>query len=424
MEVLVIGGGGREHAILHALSRSAHRPKLYCAPGNAGTAALAENLPIGAEDLPKILAWLKDHPVDLVVVGPEAPLTLGLADELQKQGVPVFGPSRAAAQVESSKDFTKRLLLENHIPTAASRTFTDAGECLAYVRSHGAPVVVKADGLAAGKGVTVCMTLEEALQAVEEAMTKKVFGAAGSKVVIEDYLDGEEASLLAFTDGETIVPMVGAQDHKRVFDGDSGPNTGGMGAYSPAPVLTDAMARQVLETILKPTLAGLKKWGITYQGVLYCGLMITKDGPQVIEYNCRFGDPETQVVLPRLKTDLVDICLAVAQGRLKDIPVAWDARCSACVVLAAPGYPGNYPKGSVITGLEDVSRQKDTYVYHAGTTSKDGAIVTSGGRVLCVTGLGDDIRGALANAYRGVSQIRFQGAHYRKDIGWRALRRG
>jgi len=423
MNVLVIGSGGREHAILHALSKSKHAPRLYCAPGNAGTAALAQNVPVGSDDIPQILSWLKEHPVDLVVVGPEAPLTLGLADELEKRGVPVFGPSKAGAQVESSKDFTKSLLFENHIPTAVSRTFADASEAVAYVKAHGAPVVIKADGLAAGKGVTVCMKLEEALQAVDAAMNQKVFGAAGSKVVVEDFLDGEEASLLAFVDGETIVPMVSAQDHKRVNDGDQGPNTGGMGAYSPAPVLTPELNRQVLEKILKPTLAGLKKRGIVYKGVLYAGLMITKDGPQVIEYNCRFGDPETQVILPRLKSDFLDICLAVAQGRLSGVPVEWDDRCSAGVVMAAPGYPGHYPKGAVITGLDVAATLPDVFVYHAGTTSKENAIVTSGGRVLCVTGLGFDIRKAIERAYQAVEKIHFEGVHYRKDIGWRAFNR-
>lgn len=424
LEVLVIGSGGREHAIVHALSKSRHAPKLYCAPGNAGTAALAENIPVGSEDIPDILTWLKNHPMDLVVVGPEAPLTLGLADELEKLGIPVFGPNKAGAQVESSKDFTKSLLLENGIPTAASRTFSNASEALAYVQSHGAPVVIKADGLAAGKGVTVCMALEEALAAIKEAMVQKVFGEAGSKVVVEDFLDGEEVSLLAFTDGETIVPMVSAQDHKRALDGDLGPNTGGMGAYSPAPALTPTLTELVMETILKPTLAGLKKLGIVYKGVLYAGLMVTKDGPQVIEYNCRFGDPETQVILPRLKTDLVDICLAVSKGTLSSLDVEWDGRCTAVVVMAAPGYPGAYPKGAVIEGLEAAANLPDVFVYHAGTALRENAIVTSGGRVLCVTGLGDDIRSAIERAYQGVSKIGFEGAQYRKDIGWRALDRG
>jgi len=423
LEILVIGSGGREHALVHALSRSEHEPKLYCAPGNAGTALLAENIPIGAEDIPGLLQWVKGRKLDLVVVGPEVPLTLGIADELVAIGVPVFGPTKAAAQVESSQDFTKRRLLANHIPTAAARTFTDAAEALAYVRSHGAPLVIKADGLAAGKGVTVCATVEEALRAVEESMTRRVFGEAGAKVVVEDFLEGEEASLLAFVDGQTIIPMVSAQDHKRVFDGDEGPNTGGMGAYTPAPVLTEGMTRQVVDRILRPTVEALRKQGIVYKGVLYAGLMVTKDGPQVIEFNCRFGDPETQVILPRLKGDLVEICLAVAEGCLEVEHVEWDDRCSACVVMAAPGYPGSCPKGSIITGLEEASVLPDTYVYHAGTANKEGSIVTTGGRVLCVTGLGKDIRGALANAYRGVSKIAFQGAHYRKDIGYRALNR-
>jgi phosphoribosylamine---glycine ligase len=423
MEILVVGSGGREHAICVALSRSRHKPKLFCAPGNAGIAAVAETVPIGAEELSRIVEWVKGRKPDLVVVGPEGPLALGLTDTLETLGTRVFGPSKAAAQVEASKDFTKRLLFENRIPTAKSETFTDAAKALAYVKAHGAPVVIKADGLAAGKGVTVCLKTEEALRAVEEAMTGRVFGDAGSRVVVEDYLDGEEASFLAFVDGETVVPMASAQDHKRVFDGDQGPNTGGMGAYSPAPVVTDVLQQEIIERILKPTVAGLKKWGITYKGILYAGLMITRDGPCVIEYNCRFGDPETQVILPRLKTDLVDICLAVSQGNLSSMQVEWDPRCAATVVMAAPGYPGSYPKDLPIDGLADCSGLPDTEVYHAGTALKDGKTVTRGGRVLSVTGVGIDIRQALERAYSGVAKIHFDGAHYRKDIGWRALAR-
>jgi phosphoribosylamine--glycine ligase len=423
MDILVVGSGGREHALCHALSLSKRQPKLFCAPGNAGISQLAQCIPIKAEDISGLVKWCKEHKPNLVVVGPEVPLCMGLADELLREGFQVFGPTKDGAQMEGSKDFTKQLLLENGIPTAKSGTFLDLPSALAYVRQEGAPIVIKADGLAAGKGVTVCETLVQAEEALQEAMGKKVFGEAGNKVVVEEFLEGEEASILAFVDGESIVPMVSAQDHKRVFDGDKGPNTGGMGAYSPAPVVDEKLNIEILEKILKPTLAGLKKRGINYRGVLYAGLMITKDGPKVIEYNCRFGDPETQVVLPRLKTDFVNICLAVAQGKLSHLKIEWDDRPAACVVMASQGYPGSYPKGFEIKGLKKASEVPDAYIYHAGTVLEGAKVLTAGGRVLCVTGLGEDVRGAIEAAYRGVREVHFQGAQYRKDIGWRALER-
>jgi len=422
VDILVVGSGGREHAMCWALSKSKRQPKLYCAPGNAGIAQLAQCLDIKAEDIPALVKWCKEHKPNLVVVGPEIPLCLGLADELIKEGFQVFGPTQDGAQMEGSKDFTKKLLLDNHIPTAKAATFTDYEKALAYVRSQGAPIVIKADGLAAGKGVTVCENLAQAEAALEEAMKKKIFGDAGSKVVIEEFLAGEEASVLAFVDGESIVPMVSAQDHKRIFDGDKGPNTGGMGAYSPAPVVTEALSTEILEKILKPTVAALKRMGIIYKGVLYAGLMITREGPKVIEYNCRFGDPETQVVLPRLKTDFVNICMAVAQGKLSHLKIEWDERPAACVVMASQGYPGSYPKGKVIEGLDIAAKKPDIHVFHAGTSrGANGQVVTAGGRVLCVTGMGATIEGAIQKAYEGVGDIRFEGAHFRKDIGWRAL---
>jgi phosphoribosylamine---glycine ligase len=335
----------------------------------------------------------------------------------------VFGPTKDGAQMEASKDFTKQLLMSSLVPTARSVTFTNSAKAIQHLQKQKAPIVVKADGLAAGKGVTVCETIAQAELAVEEAMDKKVFGEAGTRVVIEEFLEGEEASILAFVDGETVVPMVSAQDHKRVFDGDQGPNTGGMGAYSPAPVVTPAMNDWILEKILKPTVSALRKRGIIYKGVLYAGLMITKQGPKVIEYNCRFGDPETQVVLPRLKTDLVDICMAVAKGTLHEIKIEWDERPTACVVMASAGYPGSYGKGKAIEGLDKAAELSDTFVFHAGTAEKDGKIVSNGGRVLCVTGIGATIEKAIETAYQGVRTIKMDGAYYRKDIGWRALKR-
>jgi phosphoribosylamine--glycine ligase len=423
MDILVVGSGGREHAICWALSKSRHKPKIYCAPGNAGIFPLAEMVDIKAENITGLVAWAKIHKPELVVIGPEIPLALGLADELLKAGILVFGPTKDGARMEASKDFTKQLLLSHRIPTAQAATFTDPAEALRYLKKQKAPIVVKADGLAAGKGVTVCETIAQAELAVEEAMNKKAFGEAGAKIVIEEFLEGEEASILAFADGETIVPMVSAQDHKRVFDGDQGPNTGGMGAYSPAPVVTPAMNQWILENILKPTVDALRQKDIVYKGVLYAGLMMTADGPKVIEYNCRFGDPETQVVLPRLKTDFVEVCLAVAKGELKKINIDWDERPAACVVMASQGYPGSYPKGKTIEGLEKAAQYPDTCVFHAGTAKENGKIVSAGGRVLCVTGIGDTIEKAIEKAYQGVRSISFEGAHYRKDIGWRALNR-
>lgn len=422
MDILVVGSGGREHAICWALSKSKREPKIFCAPGNAGIAEVAECVDIMSDDIPALLKWAELHDPNLIVIGPEVPLALGLADELIKSDFQVFGPTKAGAQVEASKAFTKKLLFDNHIPTAKAETFTNYKKAKEYLKAQGAPIVIKADGLAAGKGVTVCETLEQAEAALEEAMKKKVFGDAGTTVVIEEFLQGEEASILAFVDGETIIPMVSAQDHKRVFDGDKGPNTGGMGAYSPAPVVTEKLNKEILEKILKPTVAALQKMGIVYKGVLYAGLMITKDGPKVIEYNCRFGDPETQVILPRLKTDFVNVCMAVAQGKLSHLKIEWDEQPATCVVMASQGYPGSYPKGKVITGLEKACQNANTYVFHAGTSNEGGKVVTSGGRVLCVTGVGKGIKQAVETAYQAVRQIQFEGAQYRKDIAWRALK--
>ncbi len=423
MDILVVGSGGREHAICWALAKSSRKPKIYCAPGNAGIAQIAECIDILSDDIPGLVEWAERHEPKLVVIGPEVPLSLGLADELMKRGVMVFGPVKAGAELEASKTFTKKLLVDHQIPTAKAAAFTSYKKALAYIHEEGAPIVIKADGLAAGKGVTVCENIKQAEQALDEAMKKKVFGKAGARVLIEECLVGEEASVLAFVDGENIVPMVSAQDHKRIFDGDQGPNTGGMGAYSPAPVVTKKMDEEILEKILKPTVAALRSMGITYRGVLYAGLMITKDGPKVIEYNCRFGDPETQVVLPRLKTDFVNVCMAVAQGKLSHLKIEWDDRPAACVVMAAKGYPGSYPKGQEISGLEEAGKLPNSMVFHSGTALKNGAITTNGGRVLCVTGIGTTIEKAVQRAYETLEVIHFEGAQFRKDIAWRALNR-
>lgn len=422
MRILVVGGGGREHAIVWKLAQSPQVEKIYCAPGNPGIAALAQCVDIAADDVPALTTWAREQRPDLTVVGPEKPLALGLADALHDVGLAVFGPSRAAAALESSKAFAKQLMRRCGIPTAAFRTFDDAAAALAYVREAPAPLVVKADGLAAGKGVVVAMTRQEAEHAVRAIMEERVFGAAGGRVVVEEYLSGEEASVLAFCDGETVVPMLAAQDHKRVDDGDRGPNTGGMGAYAPAPVVTPAIAQQVQEKILLPAVRAMQETGRPYRGVLYAGLMITEAGPRVIEFNVRFGDPETQAVLPLLDGDLAQIMLSCATGRLDPAAVRWRAGSAACVVMTSRGYPGRYDTGVPITGL-DAATATGALVFHAGTAQRGGQVVTAGGRVLGVTAVAPDIAAAVQAAYRGVGCIHFDGAHFRRDIAWRALAR-
>ena len=421
LKVLVVGGGGREHTLVWKLAQSPRVGKIYCAPGNAGIAALAETLPLGSEDLSGLLEFAWREKIDLTVVGPEAPLVAGIVDLFQSHGLKIFGPSREAAMLEGSKALAKAIMQKYNIPTASHRTFTDAEEAKAYIRRQGAPCVVKADGLAAGKGVTVAFDEETAIEAVRQVMEDRVFGDAGRAVVIEEYLEGEEVSVLAFTDGVTVVPMVPSQDHKRVFDGDQGPNTGGMGAYSPPPVYTPQVHEQVVTQILEPAVAALRQEGREYVGVLYAGLMITSSGPKVLEFNARFGDPETQVVLPRLKTDLVDVIEAVLDRRLVSQPIEWRSEAAVCVVMAAEGYPGSYPKGMPITGLENLP--PEIMVFHAGTACRDGQLVTAGGRVLGVTALGEDIKTAIARAYAAVEKIHFPNCHYRRDIGYRALER-
>ena len=419
MNILVIGSGGREHALYWKLSESPQTEQIYAIPGNPGMGASAA---IALDDHAAILRFVKEHEIGLVVVGPEVPLMNGLVDKLEAAGIRAFGPHANAAEIEGSKSFAKDLMKKYGIPTARYEVFTAAEPARAYIRQEGAPIVVKADGLAAGKGVIVAMTEQEALDAVDAIMEDHSFGDAGARVVIEEFMEGEEASLLAFTDGTTIRPMISAQDHKRAYDGDRGPNTGGMGTYAPAPVMTPEMTERAVEEILKPTIAAMAKEGRTYRGCLYLGLMVTADGPKVVEFNARFGDPETQVVLPLLDSDLVAIMCACADGTLADIPIRWKDGAAVCVVLASGGYPGHYEKGQEIHGLADAEAM-GALVFHAGTAMKDGKLVTNGGRVLGVVGRGADISSAVDAAYAAAAKISFKDAYYRKDIAHRALER-
>ncbi|SDF31403.1 phosphoribosylamine--glycine ligase [Sporomusa acidovorans] len=422
MNILLIGGGGREHALAWKIAQSPRVEKIYCAPGNPGIAAVAECVAIAITDNEALGKFALEHNIGLTVVGPEVPLTNGLADHFASLNLKVFGPYQKAAQLEGSKAFAKKIMHKYHIPTAASAAFDNADSAIAYIKKQGAPIVVKADGLAAGKGVVVAMTESEAIDAVMMMMRDQAFGSAGNLVVIEEYLEGEEASLLAFTDGNTVVPMIAAQDHKRVFDHDRGPNTGGMGTYAPAPVVTPAVREQVRREVLQPVVDAMRQEGILYQGCLYAGLMITPQGPKVIEFNARFGDPETQVVLPLLTSDLVDIMEACADGRLADIAIEWADKAAVCVVLAAGGYPGSYRKGDEITGLDQAAAQ-GAMVFHAGTGSKNGKIVTQGGRVLGVTAVADNLQEAVDKVYQAVPTINFNGMQYRNDIAHRAFNR-
>ncbi|WP_289001784.1 phosphoribosylamine--glycine ligase [uncultured Megasphaera sp.] len=420
MKVAVIGGGGREHALAVTLAKSPSVEKLYALPGSDAMAAVAQCVPVGVEDLSGIAAFCEKEGVDLVVVGPEVPLTEGLADVCQAKGIAVFGPNKAAAQMEGSKVFAKNLMKKYNVPTAAYASFTDGAAAKDYITAQGAPIVVKADGLAAGKGVVVAQTVDEALAAVDAIMEDRIFGESGGRIVIEECMVGEEASLLAFVDGKTIVPMISAQDHKRIFDGDKGPNTGGMGAYAPAPVMTPELTRTVYDTILVPVVKGLAAEGITYQGCLYAGLMITADGPKVVEFNCRFGDPETQAVLPLLDGDLAQIMLACAKGTLTADMVHWKQASACCVIMASKGYPESSHKGDVISGLDNVA--PDVQVFHSGTKVVDGQYVTNGGRVLGVTALGATLQEAIDQAYANVRRISFDGQQVRQDIGAKGLR--
>jgi phosphoribosylamine--glycine ligase len=421
MRVLVVGGGGREHALVWKIAQSPKVSKVYCAPGNAGISEQATIVPIKANELNGLLEFALKEKIDLTVVGPEDPLTRGIVDLFGSKGLSIFGASQKAAEIEGSKAFAKEMMKKYRVPTASFEIFEDRKEAMAYIRRLGAPVVVKADGLAAGKGVIVCRTVEEALQSVERIMVEKIFGEAGNRVVIEEYLVGEEASYIAFTDGKTILPMASSQDHKPIFDGDEGPNTGGMGAYSPAPVVTDWIHEMILEKILRPIIQGMGEEGRRYKGVLYAGIMICEGVPKVLEFNARFGDPETQPVLMRMKGDIVPILEACMKGNLSQCEIEWDKRASVCVVMASGGYPGDYEKGKMIKGLDEVARMEDILVFHAGTSLKDGQMVTNGGRVLGVTGLGKDIPNAIERTYQAVKKISWDGVHYRKDIGLKAM---
>lgn len=417
MKVLVIGSGGREHTIVWKLNQSPKVTKIYCAPGNGGISELAECVPISVMAFDELIAFAKENAIDLTIVAPDDPLAAGAVDAFSKAGLRAFGPNRDAAIIEGSKAFSKDLMKKYNIPTAAYETFDNSGDAIAYIQKQSQfPVVVKADGLALGKGVIIAQTLSEAEQAVHEIMDDKVFGAAGGKVVVEEFLVGPEISVLAFTDGKTMKPMVSAQDHKRAYDNDLGPNTGGMGTFSPSRIYDDALAEECMNNIFLPTMHAMNAEGRTFQGVLYFGLMKTAQGVKVIEYNCRFGDPETQVVLPRLKTDLFDICNAIIDQKLDQIDIEWDDNAAVCVVLASGGYPKEYQKGYPIDGIKQ-AESLGALVFHAGTTYLDGTFSTAGGRVLGVTALGENLDAAIKQAYEYVSLISFQDAHYRKDIG-------
>ncbi|MDR9857746.1 phosphoribosylamine--glycine ligase [Paenibacillus sp. VCA1] len=423
MDILVIGGGGREHAIVWALRKSPKAGTIYCAPGNAGIGQIAECVPIAVHEFDKLTAFANDKNIGLVVVGPDDPLADGIVDAFEAKNIPVFGPRKNAAEIEGSKTFMKDLLHKYGIPTAAYEKFDNHEAALAYLNTQQAPIVIKADGLAAGKGVTVARTMEEAQQALHDIMVAKVFGESGAQVVIEQFLEGQEMSILSFVDGETVRPMPAAQDHKPIFDGDRGPNTGGMGTYSPLPHIDPAIVEKAIETIIKPTAKALVAEGRPFRGVLFAGLMIQPDGtPTTVEFNARFGDPETQVVLPRLKSDLLDIFLAAVNGTLADVDIEWSDRAAVCVILASEGYPASYPKGLPIDGLEPSADEEDAVVFHAGTAlNGQGQYVTSGGRVLGVVGLGADIAEARQKAYEKAERITFEGKQNRTDIAAKAL---
>jgi phosphoribosylamine--glycine ligase len=425
MKILVIGSGGREHALVWKIAQSKLSGKIFCAPGNGGISGLAECVDIKADDIPGLLGFAWKEKIDLTVVGPEVPLTMGIVDEFANHNLRVFGPSKAAARLEGSKVFSKELMRKYNVPTADFSVFDNADEAVSYIEKIGGSCVVKADGLAAGKGVVVCRNADEAKAAVKSMMNDRVFGDAGNRILVEECLYGQEASILVITDGREVIALASSQDHKRIFDGDKGPNTGGMGAYSPAPLVTPVLFDEIMKTVVNRTIDGLAKEGIKFRGVLYAGIMVTKDGPRTLEFNVRFGDPETEAILPRMRSDIVEAMLAASSGNLSKFARAgglkWDPRASVCVVCAAAGYPGSYDKGKEISGLEDVAAMKDVVVFHAGTAKAGGKTVTSGGRVLGVTGLGNTIRAAIGHTYNAVRKINFEGMQFRRDIGAKAV---
>jgi phosphoribosylamine--glycine ligase len=422
MKVLLVGNGGREHALAWKLASSPRVTALYAAPGNPGTAQVADNIPIGVMEFPKLLKFVKENGIGFVVIGPEDPLAAGLTDLLQDAGVKVFGPSKAAAQIEGDKWFAKEIMRHQAVPTAEARSFTDANAAEEFVRTRGAPIVVKAAGLAKGKGVSVCYQIEEAIAAIENIMRDKAFGEAGARVVIEEKMNGPECSILAFVDRKSIYVMETAQDHKPIDDGDTGPMTGGMGAYSPAPVVSEALLRDIERQVLVPVVDGLIRDGIEYRGILYAGLMLTPNGPKVLEFNCRFGDPETQPLMMRLQSDLLEVMLAVADGKLDKMTLKWDPRPALAVVASSKGYPGKYASGLPISGIANADALPDVKVFHAGTKQQGDEVVTDGGRVLAVTALGHTIADAQKRAYQAMELIHFDGMHFRRDIGHQAIK--
>lgn len=422
MKILVIGSGGREHTLVWKISQSPKVSKIFCAPGNAGISHLAQCVDIGEDNIVGLANFAQKMKIDLTIVGPELSLSRGMVDEFDKLGLKIFGPNQKATQIESSKVFSKYLMKKYNIPSASYAVFQDIKKAFDYVKQQAFPLVIKADGLAAGKGVFIVKGIKQAKEALDSLMKKKIFGDAGEYVVIEEFLEGEEISVLAFSDGKTVVPMVSSQDHKKIFNKDKGPNTGGMGAYSPVPFYNDLSRKIVLQKILKPTIEGLKTEGREYKGVLYAGLILTKEGPKVLEFNARFGDPETQVVLPRLETDLIEIFNAVIEGNLHKINLKWKDNAVVCVVIASGGYPGKYQKGKVIGGLKSLEEMKNIIAFHAGTKFQDGKVVTSGGRVLGITAWADTIFKAKEKAYEGVEKIYFEEMYYRKDIALKGIK--
>lgn len=423
MKVLVIGSGGREHTLVWKIAQSPKVKNIYCAPGNAGIAEYAECISIKADDIKQLASWAHHKNIDLTVVGPELPLTLGIVDEFERMGLRICGPYKSASIIEGSKIFAKDLMKKYNIPTAAYATFSSPKDAKSYLVKKGTPTVIKADGLAAGKGVIPAQSLDKAEEAIDNILTKKIFGAAGERIIIEEFLTGEEASFIVFTDGNTIIPMPSSQDHKPIYDNDEGPNTGGMGAYSPAPFITEKLQKKIMEQIMSPTVRGMDCEGRKYKGVLYAGLMINQEEVNVLEFNARFGDPETQPILMRMKTDLVPILEAIIDERLHQVSIQWDERPAVCVVMASKGYPGSYRKGMEINGLDKVKGMQNVVAFHAGTALKDNHVVTNGGRVLGVTALGSSIEETINLAYHATSQIQWEGAYYRKDIGEKALGR-